>query len=154
MWRKIFNCLYSVQLALIAVSYSILDPCISVERNSLCIRVWLVEMRGLPSVACHARIAMSLSARMLHTIFLKNLIVMCDFFYLLQFILTTCLVQWLPRLTAIREVLGSIPGYTLEIFLAIQGLDQGPPSLVRTIGQLLDMRSSEIRFKTEIRVEG
>ena len=44
----------------------------------------------------------------------------------------TCLVQWL-------EVPGSIPGYTLEIFLEVQGLERGPPRLVRTIGQLLDM---------------
>ena len=59
---------------------------------------------------------------------------------------TACLVQWLVRLTAIQEVPGLIPGYTLEIFLEVQGLERGPPSLVRTIGQLLDMRSSEIRL--------
>ena len=34
-------------------------------------------------------------------------------------IVTTCLVQWLARLTAIQEDLGSIPGYTLEIFLEV-----------------------------------
>ena len=61
--------------------------------------------------------------------------------------MTACLVQWLARLTAIQEVPGSIPGYTLEIFLEVQGLEWGPPSLVRTIGQLLDMRSSEIRLR-------
>ena len=32
---------------------------------------------------------------------------------------TTCLVQWLARLTAIQEVLGSISGYTLYIFLEV-----------------------------------
>ena len=61
--------------------------------------------------------------------------------------LTTCLGQWLARLTAIQKVPGSIPGYTLEIFLEVQGLERGPPSLVTTIGQLLDMRSSEIRLR-------
>ena len=61
--------------------------------------------------------------------------------------LTTCLVQWLACLTAIQEVPGSIPGYILEIFLEVQGLERGPPSLVRRIGQLLDMRSSEIRLR-------
>ena len=50
---------------------------------------------------------------------------------------TTCLVQ-LARLTAVQEVPGSILGYTLEIFLDVQGLERGPPSLVRTTGQLLD----------------
>ena len=60
---------------------------------------------------------------------------------------TACLVQWLARLTAIQEVPGSIPGYTLEIFVEVQGLERGPPSLVRTIGQLLDMRGSEIRSR-------
>ena len=34
-------------------------------------------------------------------------------------ILTACLVQWLARLTVIQEVPGSIPGYTLEIFLEV-----------------------------------
>ena len=62
------------------------------------------------------------------------------------YVQTTCLVQWLARLTAIQEVPGSIPGYTLDIFLEVQGLERGPPSLVRIIGQLLDMRSSEIRL--------
>ena len=47
---------------------------------------------------------------------------------------TTGLVYWLARLTAIQELPGSIPGYTLEIFLEVQGLEQGPPSLVRPIG--------------------
>ena len=60
---------------------------------------------------------------------------------------TACLVQWLARLTAIQEVPGSIPGYTLGIFLDVQGLEWGPPSLVRTIGQLLDTRSSEIQLR-------
>ena len=60
---------------------------------------------------------------------------------------TTCLVQWLARLTAIQEVLGLTPGYTLEIFLEVQGLERGPPSLVRPIGQLLDMRNSKIRLR-------
>ena len=32
---------------------------------------------------------------------------------------TACLVQWLARLTVIQEVPGSIPGYTLEIFLEV-----------------------------------
>ena len=67
--------------------------------------------------------------------------------YLLIVLVTTCLVQWLAHLTAIQEVPDSIPGYTLEIFLAVQGLERGPPSLVRTIGQLLDMKSSEIRLR-------
>ena len=52
-------------------------------------------------------------------------------------------VQWLARLTAVQEIPSSIPGYTLEIFLEVWG----PPSLVRTIGQLLDVRSSEIRLR-------
>ena len=57
---------------------------------------------------------------------------------------TACLVQWLARLPGIQEVLGSIPCYTLEIYLEVQGMEQGPPSLVRTTGQLLDTRSREI----------
>ena len=57
------------------------------------------------------------------------------------------LVQWLARLTAIQEVQISIPGYTLEIFLEVQGLERGPPSPVRAIGYILDMRSSEIRLR-------
>ena len=32
---------------------------------------------------------------------------------------TACLVQWLAYLTAIQEIPGSIPGYTLEIFLGV-----------------------------------
>ena len=32
---------------------------------------------------------------------------------------TGCLVYWLARLTAIQEVPGSIPDYTLEIFLEL-----------------------------------
>ena len=47
---------------------------------------------------------------------------------------TACLVQWLGRFTAIQEVPGSIPGYTLEMFLEVQVLERGPPCLVRTIG--------------------
>ena len=31
-------------------------------------------------------------------------------------VVTACFVQWLARLTAIQEVPGSIPGYTLEFF--------------------------------------
>ena len=50
-------------------------------------------------------------------------------------------------MSVIQEVPGSIPGYTLEIFVEVQGLEWVPPSLVRTIGQLLDMRSSEIRLR-------
>ena len=53
-----------------------------------------------------------------------------------------CLVQWLVHLTAIQEVPGSIPGYNLEIFLEVQGLVRGPPSLVRTTGYLLDILTS------------
>ena len=34
-----------------------------------------------------------------------------------------------------------------------RSLERGPSSLVRPIGYLLDMRSSEIRLKTEIKVE-
>ena len=34
----------------------------------------------------------------------------------------------------IQEVPGSIPGYTLEFFLEVWGLERGPPSLVRPIG--------------------
>ena len=48
--------------------------------------------------------------------------------------LTACLVWWLPFLTVIQEVPGSIPGYTLEIFLGVYGLERGPPGLVTTIG--------------------
>ena len=61
--------------------------------------------------------------------------------------MTACLIQWLVCLTAIQEVPCSIPSYTLEFFLKVQGLERGPPSLVRIIGQLLDMRSSEIWLK-------
>ena len=67
------------------------------------------------------------------------------FYYLI--LKTACLVQWLSHLTAIQEVPGSIPGYTQEIFLEVQGLERGPPSVVRTIWQLLDMRSSENRLR-------
>ena len=41
----------------------------------------------------------------------------------------------------------TIPSYTLEIFLEAQVLERDPPSLVRTIGQLLGMKSSEIRLR-------
>ena len=63
--------------------------------------------------------------------------------------MTACSLQWLARLTAIQEVPDSIPGCKpiLEIFLGVQDLERGPPSLVRTSGKLLDMRSSEIRFR-------
>ena len=55
--------------------------------------------------------------------------------------------------TIIQEVPGLIPSCTLEI-LEVWGLERGPPSLVRTIGYLLDMRSSEIQLrKLEIKVE-
>ena len=37
-------------------------------------------------------------------------------------------------LAAIQEIPGSIPGYTLEIFLEVKDLERGPPSLVTTIG--------------------
>ena len=40
-----------------------------------------------------------------------NLICICEW--------TACLVWWLARLTAIQEVPGLIPGYTLEIFLEV-----------------------------------
>ena len=67
-----------------------------------------------------------------------------------------CLVQWVAHLAAFQEVSGSITDHTLGIFLEVQGMEQGPPSLVRTIGQLLDMRSSEIwlrKFKLRLRNE-
>ena len=48
---------------------------------------------------------------------------------------------------AIQKVPGSIPSITLGIFLEVQGLERGPPSLVRKIGQLLDVRSSETRLR-------
>ena len=32
---------------------------------------------------------------------------------------TVCLVYWSPRLSVIQEVPGSIPGYTLDIFLEV-----------------------------------
>ena len=54
-------------------------------------------------------------------------------------------VTW--RAAHVQELPGSIPGYTLEILLEVQGLERGSHSLVRTIGQLLDMRSSEIRLR-------
>ena len=57
--------------------------------------------------------------------------------------MTTCFVQWLARLTAIQEVPGSIPGYTLEIFLEVQGLERGTPSRARSF----DMRRSEILLR-------
>ena len=37
-------------------------------------------------------------------------------------------------LTAIQEATGLIPGYTLEIFLEVSGLERSLPSLVRTTG--------------------
>ena len=42
---------------------------------------------------------------------------------------------------------GSIPSYFLDIFLEIQGQERDPLSLVRTIGQLFDMKMSEIRLR-------
>ena len=36
-----------------------------------------------------------------------------------KWVMTACLVQWLARLTAMQEVPGSIPGYTLQIFLEV-----------------------------------
>ena len=80
-----------------------------------------------------------------------NLELFCDLAIVTYIIInvTTCLLQWLARLTAVQEVPGSIPGYTLEIFLEVglQGLELSPPSLVRTFRQLLDVRSSEIRLR-------
>ena len=63
--------------------------------------------------------------------------------------MTACLVQWLARLFTIQEVPGSIPGYTLEILLEVLGLERGPPSFMRPIGQPLNMRSSEIRLRKQ-----
>ena len=37
------------------------------------------------------------------------------------------------KYTAVILGLKSIPGYTLEIFLQVYGLEQSPPSLVRPI---------------------
>ena len=42
------------------------------------------------------------------------------YFNFINVTLTTCLVWWLARLTVIQEVPGSIPGYTLEIFLEVK----------------------------------
>ena len=47
--------------------------------------------------------------------------------------MTAYLVLWLARLTAIQEVQRSIPDYILDICLYVEGLERGPPSLVRTI---------------------
>ena len=73
----------------------------------------------------------------------KDVILFSKIFYCSNHLL----VQWLARQTAIQQVPGSIPGYILEIFLEVQGLERGTPSLVRTIWQVLDMRSSEIRLR-------
>ena len=43
---------------------------------------------------------------------------------------SACLLWWLARLTAIQEVLDSIPVYTLEIFLEVYGLERGSQSFV------------------------
>ena len=61
-------------------------------------------------------------------------------------LLVICIIVYYS-LTAIQEVPGLIPGYTLGIFLELQGLERGPPSLARTTGQVLDMRGNEIRLR-------
>ena len=54
----------------------------------------------------------------------------------LQLCQTKQLVSWLACLTTDHEVAGSIPGIS-TIFKCGLGLERGPPSLVRTIGQLI-----------------
>ena len=61
--------------------------------------------------------------------------------------ITVSVVQWLACLTTIPEVLGPISSCTLEIFLEISDLELGLLTLMRTIVQQLDMRSSEIRLR-------
>ena len=55
-------------------------------------------------------------------------------YILLLYMLLVISILVYHSLTAIQEVPGLIPGYTLEIFLEVYGLERGPPSLVRTTG--------------------
>ena len=59
------------------------------------------------------------------------------------------LVQRLACLTNDHEVMGSIPG-TSTSFKCGLGLERGPPSLVRTIGQLLDGEVADLIKKVDI----
>ena len=68
-----------------------------------------------------------------------------DFNYIIFIIVRLCsIVVIMPDYNP--RAPGSIPGYTIEIFLEVWILERGSPSLVRTIGQLLDI-SSEIRLR-------
>ena len=51
--------------------------------------------------------------------------------------MTTSLAYWSACLTADHGVAGSIPGIFTNFKCGLD-LERGPPSLVRTIGQLLD----------------
>ena len=63
--------------------------------------------------------------------------------------MTTSLVQWLACLTTDHEVAGSFLG-TSTNFKCGLGLEWGPPSLVRTIGQLLDGEVADLLKKVDI----
>ena len=69
----------------------------------------------------------SCDVRNIHYISIKILLVL----------VSLSLVQWLACLTTDHAVAGSIPG-TSTNFKCGLGLERGQPSLVRTIGQLLD----------------
>ena len=67
---------------------------------------------------------------------------------------TTSLVQWLACLTTDHEVTGSIPGISTNFKCGL-GQGRGPPSLVSTIGQLLDGEVADLIEKVDIiRLDG
>ena len=57
--------------------------------------------------------------------------------------------MWLACLTTDHGVAGSIPG-TSTNFKCGLGLERGPPSLVRTIGWLLDCEVADLIKKVDI----
>ena len=68
--------------------------------------------------------------------------------------MTAPLVYWLPCLSTDHEVAGSIPGASTN-FKCRLGLERGPPSLVKTIEQLLDGEVADLIKKVDIiRLEG
>ena len=64
-----------------------------------------------------------------------------------ELIQNTSLVQWPACLTTDHGVTGSIPGTSTNFKYGF-GLERGPPSLVRTIGQLLDEEIADLIRKS------
>ena len=93
-------------------------------------------------VSLHVACLSSIQCSVQHSLFLFM------FFYVFS------LVQWLACLITDHEVAGSIPG-TSTNFRCGLGRERGPPSLVRTIGQLLDGEVADLIKKVDIiRLDG